>query len=205
MKRFLPLLAVLILCFSLTAPASAVLVELGGSEYDLVIPDGWDAEQYPYAIAYYQNQVFTVVCSENKPYIVHYTTNGRACWRVKIDDGPYIAQQFYPYKLEWMDTWASGNDSWDCADSDYAPLIMTNFTLSDADGVIYSTPDTSFFPIPPKPLMEVVQGVTTETLEMVTVPALARTVSTVVLCGVGCLALLMFLVLFGKRSQIFHI
>lgn len=53
------------------------------------------------------------------------------------------------------------------------------------------------------PLAVIIQGVTGEALEL-TLPSLRRTIHRILLCGIGCLALLIVLKLFGKRSLIFR-
>lgn len=61
---------------------------------------------------------------------------------------------------------------------------------------------SNFRPAPP--LAMVIQGVTEEQLNQ-TIPEVGQTITTILLCGVGCLALLILLHLLGKKSRIFHL
>lgn len=78
--------------------------------------------------------------------------------------------------------------------------VDENFVSSTFD---FRDRDTGeiFFPLP---LWEITQGVTMETLETQTLGAVAGTITTLTLCGVGLMALLVVLSLFGKRSLIFR-
>lgn len=71
--------------------------------------------------------------------------------------------------------------------------------------IVYSTLDVYdyetgevVFQGPPRPLAEEIRKLTAETLEAETMPELSKTVLVVVLCGVGCLALVTSLVLLRK-------
>lgn len=58
-----------------------------------------------------------------------------------------------------------------------------------------------FFPLPPKPLYQVVAEVGVQSLQNTAVPEVTSAMTTLTLCGVGLIALLAVLPLFGK---IFH-
>lgn len=78
-----------------------------------------------------------------------------------------------------------------------------NYGATEWSGeLVYANHNIENFRVPP--LAVIIQGVTGEALE-VTLPSLHQTITTIVLCGVGCLALLILLHLLGKKSQIFHL
>ena len=79
--------------------------------------------------------------------------------------------------------------------------ISTSTFAPSGEPIAVSNDIEGFFPIP---LHQVVLGATQGGL-VETLPALGGTIPTLVLCGVGLMALLVVLSLFGKRSQIFHL
>ena len=79
-------------------------------------------------------------------------------------------------------------------------LIWTNFDIYDIDGILNYEGDLNF---PPAPLPKVVHKVAEEHLPKVG-QALVGAMKVLLPCGVGCLALLMALNLFGKVFRIFH-
>ena len=84
----------------------------------------------------------------------------------------------------------------------YSKVKFTSYDLTNSSGYLYFDGDENFF-LPPRPLAVEVGAMTEETLVGI-LPQMGGMMSTLALCGVGCLALLVGLRLFGKRSLIFR-
>ena len=210
MKRFLPLLAVLILCFSLTVPASAYWSDGGNGDLDISdIPNPYDAldselrSYYPYALLIdakqYGYPLARFFSTEPTPYLESDGTFYLSFEPYTGDMGikTFIEFRYIPDNGFWQQTaYGSGG---------YTQLLSevraSSFEVKYQGQTI--TPGGSDFFM--TPLSETIQGVTAEVLNNQMVPTLGGTMKILTVCGVGCLALLMVLVLFGKRSQIFHI
>ena len=78
----------------------------------------------------------------------------------------------------------------------------SSFDVEYSTGGLYFDGDQNFL-VPPPPLAEIVAKGSEEALKDLGI-TLGGTVKVLVLCGVGCLALLVALKLFGKRSLIFR-
>ena len=79
-------------------------------------------------------------------------------------------------------------------------FLWTSHDIYDADGVLKLEGDPNFMVAPP--LQTILLKVMGEQLKA-TVPEIHGTMRILVVCGVGCLALLVGLKLFGKRSLLF--
>lgn len=78
-------------------------------------------------------------------------------------------------------------------------IIWSNYDVYNYDtGELYVEADSNFFPLAVR-----VQKMTEKTLTETTVPQMGGAVKVLVVCGVGLLALLILLPLFGKRSLLY--
>ena len=193
MKKFLSLLMTILVMCSLAVTAFA------SSSADLPsVDDKWDKDNYPYAFMYYvpSGGEYNVFFSATKPYI----ENGQ----VKIDK---VGDSQYTY-VRYVYTASNPTLGWRYSDmstngftvhiSDF-PVIESSVDLYDGN-TLYLKADGDFFPYP---LAEQILAVTSGAMEE-TMPELGGTMTTLMVCGVGCLALLVVLKLFGKRSLIFR-
>lgn len=124
------------------------------------------------------------------------------------DSGKYTALYFnvgstYKYKIAVLNgnQWEVGNVN---SHSSGKTLILTGqfqVLYSDING--YTNSGELVFPQPPIPLAEEIRGIAEKVLTVETMPKLNKTVLQVVLCGVGCLALLISLPLLRKTLGIF--
>lgn len=187
MKRILTLFAVVALVVAMAVPAFA-------DEY--VVPsvkDVWDSETYPYAVVGRNDsgQIWLTMCTS----------------AFKDVEGEVVANGAYKtYMVGSNNTWVAQSTS----NGDVFAGLSENLLYSTHDinvrGMVgnLSFPATPDFFNPPPPLSEVIQGVTEETLQEKTLPEVNGTMNTLLLCGVGLIALLVVLKLFGKRSLIYR-
>ena len=188
MKRFLPILMALMICFVSVMPAFAADFTLN----DLPDPDVvWvDKDTYPHALIINQGSSWYLILCQDEPYL----SNGFYV----VTSKPYALSPYNDITGEWGSLTVTSY-GYSVAKTDVA-AVSSN--VKDPDGnVVFSPEDTGFFLLP-LTLVEQVQGVTEETLLNQTLPAMGGTMKTLVLCGVGLIASLVFLKLFGKRSLI---
>ena len=183
MKKILCLLAVFALVFSLAVPALASDTgeSLGiPSPYTLMSDEG-----YSCAVITYN--------SDTELYYLFLTDS-----LSPRDDDTFNIGGFKKYKI-YGDTWSHMKSSSSSTFLDYSELVWSSADLI-VDGVVYITHDPNFFPIPLwEEMAQVTQGEMTGLLRN-----LGGTLKVLVLCGVGCLASLVVLSLFGKRSLIYR-
>lgn len=197
MKKLLPLLAVFVLCFSLCVPASAANFTADTPLSELPdINEIWDSETYPYAITYWDGYMYTYVSSGP----LFFNDNGLTSGETPVLFKVYVV---HSTTSDWTESSRNSEPTVVTTAIKPAKVKAANYSVSDEDGYVRVSPDTSgFFPHPLPPLAAVIQGVTAETLNSQTVPALGGTMKVLVLCGVGLIASLVVLKLFGKRSLI---
>lgn len=203
MKKIIPLLMVFTIALSLAIPASAAWT-FDGDISD--IPDPytvWTSElrtYYPYAALHELDNYYPIL----RLYSTSPTPRLAASGDMVLDFKKYTGgvEGVYTY-IEFF--YNPNVGYWQQNASNSGGLVESVKTMrASSFGVEYGgetiTPGGGdFFTIP---LPEVIQGVTAETLNSQTVPALGGTMKVLVLCGVGLIALLVVLKLFGKRSLI---
>lgn len=183
MKKILCLLAIAVLIFTLAVPALAV--DTGES---LGIPS-------PYSLLSSEGYSYAVIMSDSSGdgYKLYLTDSlstssdtqfGTGRWeRYAISDGEWVREKSSNFGTVL----------------DYSLLVWCSADLI-VDGVVYITHDPNFFPIPLwEKMAQVTQGEMTGLLQN-----LGGTLKVLVPCGVGCLASLAALKLFGKRSLIYR-
>lgn len=77
------------------------------------------------------------------------------------------------------------------------PALVSNYDIYDSNGNLYLKKW-----IPPKPLAETILDLTGDTIKNDTVPSVTSAMTILCVTGVGLLAMLVLLKLFGKRSLI---
>lgn len=198
MKRFLSLGLVLVLALALALPCYATSDTY--SYNDVVLPDFPDFDvysaDYPYAIiiSAADGYLFYLLPHDN---VVLYSAglrfNSSATVRVyelSADGASWVYINSQSYTSSQYLAKSSYGSSW----------VWSNFDIYSDSGSLCYEGDLNFHR---PPLAEVVQAVTAEGLtEML--PKVAGTMKILALCGVGCLALLVGLRLFGKRSLIYR-
>lgn len=180
----------------LTALAFVVVLALPvlGASVDLPsVNSVWDSSSYPYAV---------ICTNENGEY---WLTVSNSVFTVKGSDKVESTGAFQTYKLNSSNTWVlqTSSNGTVSAGWNHDVVYSTHDIISEMTEDVYfsSTPD--FFN-PPPPLAEVIQGVAEETIQEKTLPEMAGTMRILALCGVGLIALLVVLKLFGKRSLIYR-
>lgn len=193
MKKFLPILTAALLVFAMAIPCFAYGEATDLPRFRADTAD-WDSENYP-AVLVFRN-------ADDQYWA--YASNYIYCY---FNEGYIDFESTFTYKFnETSGLWVKQNNT----PSTVTPLyygddiepLYSSIDIKDvysSEVVYYATPD--FF-TPPVPMAEQIQGVATETLQAETLPAVAGTMTTLTLCGVGLMALLVVLSLFGKRSLI---
>lgn len=192
MKKFLAVLTTVFTIVCMAVPAFAYTIEEIPSADDF-----WDKETYPYAILQSVNEIYWELwlCS-TKPYI-----DGN---NVEIPDAT-TGMAYYRYTLnaetgEWKVNDPSYSSSGIGLSKTY--VVDSNFDIYDKSGNVAFEGGGDFF-TPPPPLAELVLEVTEEELVTVAIPEMVGAMKVLVPCGVGLMALLVGLSLFGKRSLLF--
>lgn len=205
MKRIFSFLTVFVLAFCLSVPTFAYNFgsdipfangQLADKNEDM---ETWYASGYTYAVLYWYD-------SGDQYYIIQSTkpmeqnpVNGyvRASESLK-----YVKWYFNRDSMTWdfmhNGTLADGQEEL----GKRVNVYWASYDFLDYSGNLIEAADPNFFP--PTPLAEMVLEVTEEELVQVTIPNLVGGLKILVPCGVGCLALLAVLKLFGKRSLIFR-
>ncbi len=183
MKKFLCLLAVFVLVFSLAVPAFAV-----DDAESLGIPTPYPIlEDSGYSYAY-------IVCDSSGLYSLYLGGSPPS----PSTDASFSIGRYERYNLnngEWV--YQSSSNFGTILDYDQFVWSSVDMIL---DGVVYFVHDPNFFPIP---LWAKVGQVTQGEIPALT-QNLGGTMKILALCGVGCLASLVVLKLFGKRSLIYR-
>ncbi len=185
MKRFLFILMTAVMLTGTTLTAFAM-------EYPSNLPSLPQTEQEIHVVLEQVggNYVFYALEGDNFTY---YLNNGTpSLWA----NG---SLHFYWYKLtdgQWVSQGRTGNPSGGNFGG-FEKIVYSNIDILDKDGNVV-------FPLPPDPLAEEIMKLTGATMETETLPELNQTMLVVVLCGVGCLALLISLPLLSKTLRIFH-
>lgn len=135
------------------------------------------------------------VFSSDSTYTIQGTSPGTV-YQIAVDG----VAQYKQYVTTDGQNWVGIQDG-SVNDQTVGSGVIANTTVVSSTFNWYDDSGTLFFPVPLwEEMGQVTQGemgvLTQETME---------TVSTLVLCGVGCLALLMLLSLLGRKSQIFHL
>lgn len=135
------------------------------------------------------------VFSSDSTYTIQGTSPGTV-YQLAVDG----VAQYKQYVTTDGQTWVEIQDG-SVNDQTVGSGVIANTTVVSSTFNWYDESGTLFFPVPLwEEMGQVTQGemgvLTQETME---------TVSTLVLCGVGCLALLMLLNLLGRKSQIFRL
>lgn len=188
-KLFLVLSTVcMVLCMTVTTFAYQV------GPYDVVSPTSiYEAhkDEYPYGVVTLEGDSVWLYLSKgeyqylSKSEFVQSTKAGYRSWKYNPDEGV------------WVTSGTGSNVSTIMYD-----VYVSSHDINTDNGGLHKTGYLDFFSAPP-PLAEVIQGVTEEAMTD-SLPALGGTMTILAVCGVGCLALLVVLKLFGKRSLIFR-
>lgn len=214
MKKIMALMTVVFIVVLSVSPAFAyefngfshpTLGEMGSIEesYNGVLLDCYTNEGMTYAVLVEMQDGNPTLIMSTAPFKQNdvnqwlYSTSGlsyrRFMW-AEVDKTPPAVWQ----NITWgKKTLGDNQQLW----SEPVTVRWSSYDLKDNGGNLVMEGDTGFFPQPP--LAEVIQGVTSETLTSQTVPAVTGTMRIVVLCGVGCLALLTVLVLLPKKFWMF--
>lgn len=197
MKKLFSILSVFVLAFCLTVPVFAYDFGDGGNlgditdemqtyyddgyEYACLLDYGGGAKYLFLTTApMKQNNVNGYVSATESLSYVRYTASGNK-W-VYVNKG----------------TLASNQEP----TSQRLTVLWSSYNFKDNTGNLIMSGDPYFFP--QVPLAELVLEVTEGELVEVAIPNLVGALKILVPCGVGCLALLAGLKLFGKRSLIFR-
>lgn len=152
----------------------------------------WDKNTYPYGVLMQGNDgIVSVYFLSNQP-----TSSDGVDFR--LENGTFSI-----YKLtdgEWVHD-RDGRGAIDFHDLDSGNILKVSDNV-EYNGTVIMPNDPNFFP--PPPLAEVIQGVAMEELQTETLPKMGGTMKILVACGVGLMACLVVLKLFGKRSLIFR-
>lgn len=149
--------------------------------------------------------VWTETLQESYPYAFIYYDDGGAPWLIlsagepTYENGAVVVPSNYVAYNIWDVSWRK-TSSYTDGRSFVTESVYSSFPMRDENGTIIFARDTDFFPQPLWEMMEQVtqgemMGLTTEVVGAMKILAL---------CGVGCLALLVVLKLFGKRSLIYR-
>lgn len=154
---------------------------------------------FPYDVLIEQSGNTMLMMCDKKP-VMEYV-NGQL---VLYNDTPYQMVVYY-YNLRdgiWVSAGSSTFGAHSTIASSVTRYYWATFDLLNPDDDSYIVRgDTNF--LQPS-LEEEILGVTQETLEGETIPEVNRVMMVLTTLGVGCLALLIVLNLFGKRSLIFR-
>lgn len=163
--------------------------------YDAPDPyTAWTSDRqanFPYAFIY-KNEIDAnvFIMASTRPYV----QDGQIVIDTNGENSSYLKY------TQWGNDWRLV-ESYDDGTTITADNLVSSFNILDTDGNIVYNHDTDFFPVPLWVEMDnLTQG------EMVNKfsPTLVGMILTLMVCGVGCLALLVVLKLFGKRSLIFR-
>lgn len=199
MKKFLVFFMVAFLLLTCALPTFASdILPIDVDDLGREVPDiyeVWDRDKYSYAILWDDGR--HLFLSESRP---RYWINPQGFDYIHVASGKY--QSYENINGLWSES-VSGTSGYNL--SAYSDgILLVDWTSSDIlnlDGSVWFAHDPDFFPIP---LWTTIQKVTQGKLEEETVPTMASTMNTLVLCGVGLMACLVVLSLFGKRSLIFR-
>lgn len=218
MKKILPILMAVVLVFAMAIPCFASTVTIGEhsvpSEYfsasgDMYsIQDAANENATVFIVWYEQNNVkyYELIFADNSA-VITYIENGY--YRFKALSETYIQRFIWntdgstpPYfDFKTSSNYTSSTSFYGFSDSLDGGILWSSQDIYNTDtGELVIEGNTNF--PPPPPLAEVIQGVTEETIKTETLPAVAGTMSILTLCGVGLMACLVVLSLFGKRSLI---
>ena len=192
MKKFI-LVFISILTFCLMSITSFASTTDGTYDYNgtvlAKVPDGYD-DGYWYLV---KKVSTTYLFYTTKPLIAD-GSNIRA-------DGGTSYVQFSYYLGAWGKYYESSipADSYSNIFGGSDTIIWSSSNIYTTSGLVYFNGDPNFFT-----LAERVRLLVGETLLEVTVPRMAGTMKILVLCGVGLMASLVLLKLFGKRLLIFR-
>jgi len=159
--------------------------------YDAPDPyTAWTADRqanFPYVFIY-KNEIDAnvFIMASTRPYV----QDGQIVIDTNSEHTSYLKY------TQWGNDWRLV-ESYDDGTTITADTLVSSFNILDTDGNIVYNHDTDFFPVPLWVEMDnLTQG------EMVNKfnPTLVGMILTLTVCGVGCLALLVVLKLFGKRS-----
>lgn len=203
MKKIIPFLMVFTIALSLAIPASAAW-KFDGDISDIPDPYAvWDSElrtYYPYAALIEMDNYYPIMRLFSTTPSPRLTATGNmvldfAKYTGGVEGVYTYIEFFYNPEVGYWQQSATGSGAF---------MQGVNEIRASSFGVQYDgetiTPGGGdFFTMP---LPEMIQGVTAETLNSQTVPALGGTMKVLVLCGVGLIASLVVLKLFGKRSLI---
>lgn len=195
MKKFLSILMAMALIFALAIPCFASESE------ELGIPNPstvWVDSSFPHAFIVESDTSYSL-------YLIPFAVDGNTSQNLVAPAG------YRRYDLLngiWTLAVNSGGSG---SAVRLSNLVWASYSINayvddyDGDGNldkgVYYTYNPNFFP---NPLYHQVQKVTTETLTKETLPTMGGTIQILILCGVGLMALLVVLSLFGKRSLIFR-
>lgn len=185
MKKILVLLLVFVMTFVVTISVSA--------ETPPALPD----ELLP-GSSYYGY----VVYDGNYKY---YLTNS-SLWATSTELSATVRSSeaiSFKYYLYTNGEWVRQGSYNDIPKLNLGNILYNSVDVYTSDGVLALSATPDFF-YPPRPLAEVIQEVTGKTLQEEAVPAVGGTMTILALCGVGLIASLVVLKLFGKRSLIYH-
>ena len=204
MKKILSILAVIVVIVSLAVPAFAY--DYNGEDYSLDYYTKDSNGEWQYA-GNLQDLIF------NEGGYLYFMNQSGSPYMYYMDSPLYVKNnELYHtdattyYILSWnnsLGAWMLNNTSPQNGNANgrygFANiLVWTSSNVMDGDSV-YMSGDSNF-QLPP--LAEMVLKVTEEEMVEVTIPNLLGVLKILVPCGVGCLALLVGLKLFGKKSLI---
>lgn len=183
MKKATALFMAVFMVFAMAVSASAVYTDVPPSEGVLR-----DKTGYPYSVLMDGGNQYQVYYSSSPFYV-----NGD---KVKTDGSYFVYRSI-------DGGWAFLSDSSGGITINKTDVAKSSHDLKNGDGSLFMAGDVTGFFFPMTPLAEMVLEVTEEELVTVTIPEMVGAMKVLVPCGVGLMALLVGLSLFGKRSLIF--
>lgn len=207
MRKLSAFLLVAVLCFSLSVTALAV------STYSFngtTLPLEYKVNDNVYSLQSYYEQ--EKVDNPNYTITIVKSQSTGVYWLYRSSAGFYYDNtwtNFYPYEGT-LDVFKLSGDYWvfeytknvstgeGFIDPRYFDFVWSSDTVLYDDGSVFISGDSNFL----KALSEIILEVTEEQLEK-TLPEMGGTMKTLALCGVGLMASLVALKLFGKKSLLF--
>lgn len=200
MKKVFSILIVFVLAFCLTIPAFAYNVTGSTTSDEIleIMQEKYD-EGYKYFTAIYKNNDGRIWLFQSTKPFEQNNVNG---YLVATDSLSYVR---YTWTGDSSNYYYIGNSPGTLAAnqepaSTRVVIYGVSYDIYDNEGNLVMEGDDNFFPQPP--LAELVLEVTEGELVEVTIPNLVGALKILVPCGVGLMALLVGLKLFGKRSLI---
>lgn len=171
----------------------------------MVVPafaQNYDGHELPSLDSYNEPDFPYVVITYNEEFNKYRLVGSLEPFVFKVSDSALVyADGAYKKTVEY----SVDGDVWDFSSfsnlkSIGERVIYTTYNIYDTNGNLYLEPWVP--PVPPKPLAESIIELAGDTINKDTVPSVSSAMTILCVTGVGLLAMLVLLKLFGKRSLI---